>query len=250
MNIDHFFFRLYAISGARAEKFLGSALPVTGDGGLLTCRHIVDGIPRKELAVHHNITGWKIHVKQVLTPEDESLDLAYLPQSLQKGPCSFFPILPPEVPLTGQPVYSYGFFETTESGSPVEQGYFSGSVVNMLKIGGTDTRWALTLPYALIEGMSGSAVLTNVNGPKLVGIGYGNQQSRVLAAQVLEYEDNETKVREQIHRIVEFGRAYHSDTIIRFLREVGATGYRVTKDPVPMFGLIPPPGLMDPNGAV
>lgn len=244
MNVDHFFFRLYAASNSGASKFLGSAFPVTSDGGLLSCRHVVEGVADGDLTVHHNLTGWKIHVDRVLTSKDLDLDLAFLPNSLGRTPSSFLPILPPGTPLTGVSVYSYGFFQSIEPDSQIEQGYFTGHVVNMFKVGGSDTRWALTLPYPFIEGMSGSAVITDRNGPKLVGLGYGNQQSRVLAAEVHEYEGKDFKEREAIHRIVEFGKAYHSDTIIRFLKEVGASGYRVTTDSVEMLGPIPPDGVV------
>lgn len=239
MNIDHFFFRLYAVSKAGAEKFLGSAFPVTPSGGLLTCRHVAEAAEVGELAVHHNLTGWKLHIAEVRTSAHKNLDLAYLPSALGKTPTSFIPILPPPAALVGTPVYSYGFFKPAGANQEVEQGFFSGTVVNLLNDPGAHDFWTLTLPYPVIEGMSGSAVITNVNGPKLVGVAYGNQGSRILASEVLEYEDEKTKVREEIHRIVEFGLAYHCDAVLRFLQEVGASNYSVTQDHVDMPGLVP-----------
>lgn len=244
MNIDHFFFRLYAVSKGGAMKFLGSAFPVTPSGSLLTCRHVAEAAEIGELAVHHNLTGWKIHVAEVRTSGQKNLDLAYLPNSLGKAPTSFIPILPPRAVLVGTPIYSYGFFKPAGADQEVEQGFFSGRVVNLLKVPDSDQFWTLTLPYPIIEGMSGSAVITDVNGPKLAGLAYGNQSSRILASEVLEYEDEKMKVREEIHRIVEFGRAYHCDTVLRFLKEVGASNFSVTAEHVDMPGLVLPPGAV------
>ena len=41
----------------------------------------------------------------------------------------------------------------------------------------------MSLSYAVIEGLSGSPVLTYHNGPKLVGMCWGNLQSRIVASE-------------------------------------------------------------------
>jgi hypothetical protein len=53
MEIAKFFYRLYTtdLDGNRAA-FIGSAFPVTPNGGLLTCRHVVDiEIEGRQIAV-------------------------------------------------------------------------------------------------------------------------------------------------------------------------------------------------------
>jgi trypsin-like peptidase len=227
IRIDPFFFRLYALrEGASKPEFVGSAFPVTPGCGLLTCRHVAD-VGAAKLFVHDNIAGRLIPIAERRFSGRPDLDLAFLQAGTSAGNHSFLPLLSPSVLQVGESVYSYGFFMLAGSGE-VEQGYFSGRIVNLSKTPGSVPVWSLTLPYPIIEGMSGSPVLTYHNGPKVVGLGFGNRSTRILASEVLEYEDRERKVREEINRIVEFGLAYHVSTLIEFLAEVGAESYVVT----------------------
>ncbi|HEV8508879.1 MAG TPA: serine protease [Gemmatimonadales bacterium] len=243
MHIDHFFFRLYRVADG-VEEFIGSGFPVTEDGGLLTCKHVAEAVKAPgELYVHHNVTGWKIQAREVRTSRNRNLDMAFIPQALGRGIRSYVPLLPPRKALVGVPIHSYGFFAAGGPKVTIEQGFFAGHIVNLLKTEDKPPAWLITLPYPVIEGMSGSAVLTEVNGPKLVGLAFGNQSARILASEVVEYQDKEKTLHEAVYRIVEFGRAYHVSTVIEFLDEVNALGYRVTEDFVPMPGMIPPPGV-------
>jgi hypothetical protein len=76
--------------------------------------------------------------------------------------------------------------------------------------------------------MSGSPVLTYHNGPKIVGVGFGNRQHRVVASEVLEYKDTQCEYKESINRIVEYGQAYHSFSIIHFLISVSVDGFLIS----------------------
>ena len=125
----------------------------------------------------------------------------------------FFPILPHENIMIGEDVYSFGFFITTGTGrgGPAagddNQGYFKGNIVNVSQPPLEDGIQRISLSYAVIQGMSGTPVLTYHNGVKVVGLCYGNVQSRVVAAETLEHEADGKTIRERIERIVEFGRA-------------------------------------------
>jgi len=229
MNIDHFFFRLYNIEEGSKSKFLGSCFPVTSDGGLLTCRHVAEIAPGAgRLAIHDNISGEVSFIERVHFSK-RSLDLAYIPHALPGDSRPFLPILTPSRLLVGEEVYSYGFFGGGGNPAEVEQGYFSGRVVNFTKTDELPPVWSLTLPYPLIEGMSGSPILTYHNGPKVVGLGYGNRSARILASEVLEFEEGGVTLRETVNRIVEFGLAYHCAELVGFLAEVGAGGHVVTE---------------------
>jgi Trypsin-like peptidase domain len=168
---------------------------------------------------------------------NSDLDLAFLQCKVPSTHQSFFPILTPSKLRVGEDVYTYGFFALTGKKRDIEQGYFAGRIVNFNKTASGAPLWSLTLPYPMIEGMSGSPVLTYHNGPKLVGLGYGNRSTRILASEVVQYEDSNQKVREEINRIVEFGLAYHAATLNAFLVDVGATGYLVSDQAINIAGL-------------
>lgn len=95
----------------------------------------------------------------------------------------------------------------------------------------------MSLSYAVIEGLSGSPVLTYHNGPKLVGMCWGNLQSRIVASEVMEYEDEKAKISETINRIVELGQAHHAEALINFLHEIDVRDFVVSSDSVKIVGL-------------
>src|SRR5712691_643195 len=68
----------------------------------------------------------------------------------------------------------------------------------------SDEQARMTLPFPVLEGMSGSPILTYHNGPKVVGIGIGNRQTRILASEVIEFREDNAEFRESINRIVEY----------------------------------------------
>ncbi len=235
INVDDFFFRLYDLSGD-VERFLGSAFPVTPRGDVVTCRHVLDG--RTDLTglyIHDNKTEWRIGLKEVIYPSDPDLDLAFIPNALGKPLRPALPILPPKSLAAGVEVFAFGSFQI--KGGPIEQGYFSGRIVNLTKSGDEPPTWSVTLPFPVIEGMSGSPILAECNGPKVVGVARGNRETRVLASEIVEYSDDKERYRETVNRIVEFGLAYHCHALVQFLSEIGAEGWIATDGPVEGLGL-------------
>jgi hypothetical protein len=190
-----------------------------------------------DLLLHDNIRQQLFPIVERTYPRDESLDLAFLRASLPSDSHSYFPILTPPSLRVGEAVYSYGFFAIGGRGLEIEQGYFSGSIVNFTKSTSDPPIWSLTLPYPIIEGMSGSPVLTYHNGPKVVGLAYGNRSTRILASEIVEYEDSKGRSREAIHRIVEFGFAYHAAQLQAFLIEAKADGFVISADRLEIAGL-------------
>jgi hypothetical protein len=88
---------------------------------------------------------------------------------------------------------------------------------------------SITLPYPLLEGMSGSPVLTYHNGPKVVGVGCENRQHRIFVSEVLEYKDTQREYKESINRIVEYGLAYHPMSIMAFLSSINVNDFLVSE---------------------
>lgn len=231
MEISRFFYKLFLIDEAgRPTSFLGSTFPVTPNGGLLTCRHVSNvTVPRGHAIAVFDSEHSKLTpiVSAPVYPTNPKIDLAFLPNALGRNKPEFFPLLSPPALKIGEDIYSFGFFTIGGSVNSVEQGYFAGKIVNFFRHERSIEEASLTLPFAVLEGMSGSPVLTYHNGPKVVGIAIGNRSSRILASEVIEYKDERTEFRETVNRIVEFGVAYHCGAIVQFLAQAGASGYLV-----------------------
>lgn len=238
MDVAKLFHKVCVLDGSNTPRsFLGCAFPVTPDGGMLTCRHVVaeahtNGTPLGIVTA----TGQITEVNEIRFPADASIDVAYIPGPNQHSEGAYFPLLPPKSLLIGEDVHTFGYFAIAGDQSNVEQGYFSGKLVNIASQTSIGPH-TITLPFPILEGMSGSPVLTYHNGTKLVGIAHGNRQTRVLSSEVLDYADSDTQYRETINRIVEFGLGYHVATIASVLAETGATDPLVTDQRVSIPGL-------------
>lgn len=102
----------------------------------------------------------------------------------------------------GEDVYSFGFYVADGNANA---GYFKGNIVNLTQFNEASDLAGMSLSYAVIEGLSGSPVLTYHNGPKAVGLCYGSVQSRIAPREILEYQDDHLELRETVTRIVELG---------------------------------------------
>jgi hypothetical protein len=156
------------------------------------------------------------------------VDLAFLPDSFNRPRPEFIPILSPSLLKIGEDAYTFGFFSIGANQESIEQGYFAGRIINFFDYQESDGRARLTLPFPILEGMSGSPVLTYHNGPKVIGIGIGNRQTRILASEVVEFREGDVQLKESVNRIVEFGVAHHPTAIVKFLLQAKAQGFVVS----------------------
>lgn len=240
VNIERFFYKLFQVdANGQPTSFLGSAFPITPNGGLLTCRHVVDiSIPPGDsLAVFDTETGRFVAIPTVIFLRNTQVDIAFVPNALQRTKAEFFPVLSPSSLHVGERVYSFGYFTIGRGSNSVEHGYFAGSIVNFFEHERSPAEASFTLPYAVLEGMSGSPVLTYHNGPKVVGIARGNRTSRILAREILQYKDQHIEYQETVNRIVEFGVAHHCAAIVLFLAATGVTGAVISDAEVAVPGL-------------
>lgn len=240
MEIAPLFYRLFKTTkSSGSHHFLGTAFPVVPDGGLITCRHVLDvsTTNNESLSVYDNEKNRvvPIDIKKCILPKNMNYDLAFIPNALGRRKDEFFPLLTPSEITIGEDVYSYGYFSSFSSEvvhepiDTVSQGYFKGNIVNFSKSPRTPSS-AISLSYPVIEGLSGSPVLTYHNGAKVVGMCYGNIQSRVVAKETIEYKDKGIEYKETINRIVEFGQSHHVSSIVQFLRESGINNFIVSSD--------------------
>jgi hypothetical protein len=135
MEIAKFFYQLYKVDrSGNKVAFIGSAFTAAPNGGLLTCRHVVDVAlaEGEQIAVLDNEVGRLVSISNIVFPSNSSIDLAFLPNALQRLKLEFFPILSSPILKIGEDVYSFGFFAIGGSLTDLEQGYFAGRIINFL----------------------------------------------------------------------------------------------------------------------
>ena len=140
MVINELFFKIFLVNSLNKPiTFLGSAFPITSDGGLLTCRHVVDDdistSKGQAIAVFDpSVPGYIRIIKKPLFSENPNVDMAYLPNVLKQKKPVFFPILTPNKLLIGEDVHSFGYFTIGGGINNIEQGYFGGKLTNILTV--------------------------------------------------------------------------------------------------------------------
>jgi hypothetical protein len=147
-----------------------------------------------------------IVIDEVVYPDDETLDLAYLPGAASMIESRVaWPLGDQSWILMGIEAHTFGY---TARGNPfpVEIGYHSGSVVvrrhSDPNLGGYPS---IVLGFSVLEGMSGSPLLS-ADSPDLtrrvIGICCGNESHRIVAKEVVSTEVDGREVREQVQRLV------------------------------------------------
>ena len=223
MEIAPFFFKVCKIDEDCVPiAYLGMAVPITPDGGMLTARHVVDvdlaEDERLALVDHDGQRSFPIETK--LLSADGSLDLAYIASTSLRGKGEYFPVLEPAHIQMGLDVYTFGHYLPAGNRTETRHGQFKGHIVNV-----TDTmangHAGLTLSYPILEGLSGSAVLTYHNGVKIVGLAVGNASSQIVAHEYADYTNSGKDIHEKetIKRVVELGQAHRAPAIMGFARE-------------------------------
>lgn len=230
MDISKLVYKLYSVDlNCKPINFLGNCFPIGPNGAMLTCRHVVDiNLEEKQLAIYDNeLEKFTVLSYPPISCQVDSTDMAFLQNALNRPKQEFFPILPSNLLSIGDDVYSFGYLAIGGLSENIESGYFSGRIVNFYQLE-DDRKTMFTLPYPVIEGLSGSPVLTSHNGPKLVGIATGNRITRILAAETMEYKDGNVDYKETINRIVEFGTSMHCAAISNFLATIPNSGALIT----------------------
>ncbi len=85
MDPRHFLFPVVALNDQDEPEWLcGNSFPITEDGGLITCRHVVSK-PDARLAVIDRLGDPRVLlIENVIYPKDDALDLAFLPRALDR----------------------------------------------------------------------------------------------------------------------------------------------------------------------
>lgn len=234
MDWQRFLFPIFAVDAAgRPGRFLGNACPIDENGGLLTCRHVIEGQERSELGVYDFVEKQLRRVHNWLPDPANHLDLVYMPNALPAPRQAFYPIMDPGAIWDGAELFTYGFYRV---GEELQRGHFRGHLVSTGAIRKAGPQ-ILSLPFPVIEGISGSAVITQHRGHKLIGVCFGSQSQRVRAYEIIDQLDGATQYKETAWRVVEYGQAYHAAELVAFADRLELTSLSVAKDRTTTPGL-------------
>jgi hypothetical protein len=226
---DYYIFKVYKMDNkGNAIHYCGTAFPITKSGYFLTCHHVLN----HELKDGEHLAIWQSeddsYQKITETLFDKNFDTAAFHTShyLKK----ILPFADPSTFLVGEDVYTYGHYINKYDGDRIAAGFFKGNVVNFSPNSLVSNMLACTLSFPIIEGLSGSPLLTYMNGVKVVGLNIGNNDHRIEQSVVTDYHHEKGYIRETVNRIVEFGISLHPTIIITFLNNVGITDYLITSE--------------------
>ena len=173
MPLRKFIYQIWKINkNDNSGTFLGTAFPVEPEGGILTCRHVVDvNLSKGELLTILDMEVnefLEINTEAIRYPNNPQLDLAFVPNVFM-GKNEYLPFLNPEKILIGTDVYTYGYFIDNE----IPQGiYFGGKIAGFGQHPSSDDT-SLLLPFAVLEGMSGAPIIDL--SQRTQGCWYSNQ---------------------------------------------------------------------------
>ena len=130
MDIAPFFYRILKVTKRdNGSHLLGTAFPISPNGGFITCRHVLDTYitDQEFFAIYDNETKTVVPIDRdrCIIPKNKNHDLAFIPNALKRRKEEFFPLLSPSAVITGDDVYSYGYFLSSSSEFPAET---SGSI--------------------------------------------------------------------------------------------------------------------------
>lgn len=190
MNPQLFIYRISHLSKDSHLTYCGVAFPITDKGDFLTCYHVLN----QKMETGDTMVIYDNERQMFQTIEDNVIheatrDVSILVNPLRRPKSEYLPLLDPKEILTGEDVYTYGYYKNMWNKGNIDNGYFKGNVVNILPNSLAGGEMCLTTSFPIIEGLSGSPLMTYHNGVKLVGLNLGNNQHRVQQSVVSEYKD-------------------------------------------------------------
>jgi hypothetical protein len=248
MDRTRFLLRVFVLGeGGLPVALAGCAFPISPQGDLVTCRHVIERYDNDQkllpVGVWDDRRSRLFPVRRVESADWGGLDLAVIPSAFGDEPTGdYFPVLDPDRLQIGDDVFTWGYYATDPRQlNRIRDGFFRGSLVS-LEPGSAAVKETpyerLVLPYPVIEGLSGSPVLTYHNGAKVVGVCFASEALGVQAYEVTEVREGGIERREELRRIVEFGLAYPPGLLIDWLQDAGFAPEVVSIEAVSSPGLI------------
>jgi len=203
----------------KIQNFEGTGFWITSKGHFLTCKHVVEHLVGElkpaVASPFHEDKGSYIPVQSVKAHPNFDLALCYAPSTREKS------LLQPyhgHIAM-GLDVYAFGFMEPEKSGRTltINGRLLKGHVTRMNDSPERFPAFSLMeLSFPGPRGFSGAPVLAS---GELVGMIYGNIESRMQTFAMEGYDTQGKSYRELSHRVMEFGMAHPLKDILSFMAQ-------------------------------
>lgn len=229
---DSFFPVVALDDSGEPQGLLGTAF-CPADGWLLSCHHVL-GNGGRAIGIHDLRADETEPVGEVRRDRDRRpMDLALIENPLERQ-IDPLPFVQGHVVRPGSNVFAYGYFTKSPVAYETEGAFMGGQVTGVLYGASTaHGRTEIVVPFPIIEGLSGTALLLAGTDPEattgaagVTGVCHGSRQQRVVAEQYVEIRDGAEGRAETTYRVVEFGLAFHVQAVAGFLGRLGVNDLR------------------------
>lgn len=205
------------------DRFIGSGFWINSHGAFLTCRHVFESLEDGQSPAIGDVFGERrgnyIPVLRHQIHRDLDFGMGFTPVKRTR----FLPPFTGGMLLPGQAVSAFGFTD----GGRDEVKKTLGLDVRYLKghITRTSTEQQNSQSPQIVEvsfgspsGFSGTPLIANET---VVGMLYGNVETKLQSYSLLEVQDGQKEFKETAYRIYEYGLSHHLDDLMKFARDCG-----------------------------
>jgi len=208
-------------------RYIGNSFHVNDDT-IATCAHVVEGLNEDELLFAWETSGQNLLLDLLNVKSHDKYDFAIA--NVVRSNFSIMAINNQKNYIGDRiRAYSYTVNRTGENGLPIlDNRLFDGHIV---RINGPElpgkSKSTCELSIPILSGFSGSPILGELenhpfpNSWRIIGMAYGNFDSKILSYQYSENLDNGSKRVESIYRVLELGLAHSSLDLLSYLSDLG-----------------------------
>jgi len=200
----------------RIDRFIGSGFWIDSHGHFLTCKHVLDEVGEGECPAIGQPFGDERdgYIPVTGSTAHSEFDLA-LGRTMVKNSRFLDAYDGPLAP--GLDIAAFGFMEWGKSGDSLELDvrYLKGHVTRISEDAtGLPTPYIVETSFSSPSGFSGAPLLS---GSKVVGMLFGNVETKLQGYSLTEVQDGDKEFRETAYRIHEYGLAHRTSDLVRFL---------------------------------
>jgi hypothetical protein len=205
------------------DRFIGSGFWINSEGAFLTCRHVFESLEDGQSPALGNPFGEQ---RDSYTPvlahrihKDLDFGIGFTPVEKTR----FLPPFAGGMLLPGQAVSAFGFTEwgkdEVKKSLQLDVRYLKGHLTRTsVEQQNSQSPQIVEVSFGSPSGFSGTPLLAD---SKVVGMLYGNVETKLQSYSLLEVKDGPTEYREAAYRIYEYGLAHHLDDLVKFMRDCG-----------------------------
>jgi hypothetical protein len=200
------------------DRYAGVAFFIDDHATVVTCAHVVDMVQKDETLLGMDpVTGSFAPVLNVRRHSKYDFAVGVFPS---KPGYKCFRIADRAIG-PGTDVAAFGFTSNGRQGQDVkvDARIFKGHVVRYAsEPAKSDARSTLELSFPSHKGFSGSA-LVDANTRDLVGMMFSNLESTIELHSFTDIDEDGSRYKESMHRIIELGLAHTNRDLLEFLKE-------------------------------